>query len=140
MLIYEYSLTRRDMQSALKRFWRYEQNFITLYPVDENQPRLGGKVKVVSLIMDWHTFTPQYKTLYGIYGDDFITYGEFRKDIANPLNEEEILIRIADENDTDTVLDKTTFTFRDNKLSYRRDVNGEQKDTEIEHSITESSL
>ena len=50
------------------------------------------------------------------------------------------MIRIADENDTDTVLDKTTFTFRDNKLSYRRDVNGEQKDTEIEHSITESSL
>jgi hypothetical protein len=90
--------------------------------------------------MDWNTFTPQYKTLYGIYGDDFITYGEYKKDVGNPLNDEEVLIKIADENDTDTVHDKTTFSFRDNKLSYKREVNGEFKDTEIEHPITESQL
>lgn len=90
--------------------------------------------------MDWNTFTPQYKTLYGIYGDDFITYGDFGKEVGNPLHDEETLIKIADENDTTTVADKTTFTFKDNRLSYKREVNGEVKDVEIEHPINESQL
>lgn len=37
-------ITRRDAESVLKRFWRYENASITLIPVDEEQPRLGGKV------------------------------------------------------------------------------------------------
>ena len=35
-------VTRRDAESLLKRFWRYENATINLIPVDESQPRLGG--------------------------------------------------------------------------------------------------
>jgi hypothetical protein len=70
-------LTRRDMETRLGRFWRYENAFVTLYPIDEEQPRLGGKVKVNAFVLDVRTFTPQLKTLYGVYSDDFITFGEF---------------------------------------------------------------
>lgn len=61
-----------------------------------------------------------YKTLYGVYSDDFITYGEFSKEAGNPLEDEETLIKICDDNDRTTVPDKTTFSFKDNKLSYKR--------------------
>lgn len=90
--------------------------------------------------MDWYTCTPQFKTLYGIYGDDFITYGEYSKDLGDVLSDEEALIKIADETDTTSVLDKTTFSFRDNRLSYKREVNGDLKDLEVDHPIAESQL
>jgi hypothetical protein len=64
------------------------------------------------------TFTPRLKKLYGIYSDDFITFGEFKKDAGNPLDDEELLIKICDENDKTTVADKITFRFKDNRLSY----------------------
>jgi len=75
------------MESVIGKFWRYDNLFFTLYPVDESDPRYilgeiycsrqGGKVKVQGVVMDWRTFTPQYKTLYGIYADDFISFGEY---------------------------------------------------------------
>ena len=87
------------MESYAHRFWRYENSMITLYPVDESQPRLGGKVKVRSFILDVKTFTPKIKTLYGVYGDDFITFGEYKKDEGNPFEEDDLLIKICDEVD-----------------------------------------
>lgn len=87
------------MDSYGKKFWRYENAYFTLYPLDEEKPRLGGKVKVTALILDWRTFTPYYKSLYGIYSDDFITFGEFQKEVGNPLEDEETLLKICDEND-----------------------------------------
>lgn len=39
------SMTRRDMESAAKRFWKYESTTITFYPLNADEPRLGGKVK-----------------------------------------------------------------------------------------------
>ena len=74
-----YRLTRRDMESKMGRFWRYENATVSLFPVDEEQPRLGGKVRAKLLTVDWRTFTFRYKTLHGIYSDDFITFGEFDK-------------------------------------------------------------
>ena len=61
------------------RFWRYENASISLFPVDDSQPRLGGKVRAKLLTVDWRTLTFRYKTLYGVYSDDFITFGEFDK-------------------------------------------------------------
>ena len=133
-------LTRRDMESYWGRYWRYENNFITLYPVDESNPRSGGKVKVTSMVMDWHTFTPQYKTLYGVYTDDFITYGEFSKEAGNPFDDEAVLLKIVDENDKTTVPDKTTFKFENSKVTYKREVNGDLKDVEVDHPIKESAI
>ena len=133
-------LTRRDMETYAGRFVKYEHAYFTLIPVDEAQPRLGGKVKVTAFQMDWRTFTPSLKTYYGVYSEDFLTYGEFNKDAGNPLENEEVLLKICDENDTNTVVDKTTFRFQDNKLTFRRDINEEVKDVEIEHPISEVEL
>ena len=45
-------LTRRDMESMFGRFWKYERSTINLIPVDESQPRLGGKVQVKNFVFD----------------------------------------------------------------------------------------
>lgn len=128
------------MESKWGRYWRYENAQITLIPVDEAQPQLGGKVKVKAYIMDWRTFTPQIKTLYGVYSDDFVTFGEFAKSAGNPLDNEEVLLKVFDEADKETVPERTTFRFENNQLHYKREVNGEVVDTEIEHAIEESKL
>ena len=94
------------MESKLGRFWRYENAFMTLYPIDEEQPRLGGKVKVNAFVFDIRTFTPQLKTFYGVYSDDFITFGEFKKDAGNPLENEALLLKVVDEEDRTTVPDR----------------------------------
>jgi hypothetical protein len=128
------------MESSWGRYWRYENAQITLIPVDEAQPQLGGKVKVKAFVMDWRTFTPSLKTLYGVYSDDFITFGEFSKDSGNPLDNEEVLLKVCDENDKTTVPEKTTFRFENNNLFFKREVNGEVLDKEIVHDVPESKL
>jgi hypothetical protein len=95
---------------------------------------------VRSLIIDWRTFTPQLKTLYGVYGDDFIAFGEYAKTAGNPLENDELLLKIVDENDKTTVFDRTVFRFENSKLVYKREVNGEILDTEIEHQVTDGEL
>jgi hypothetical protein len=127
------------MESHWGRFWRYENAQITLIPLDEAQPGLGGKVKVKAFVMDWATFTPQLKTLYGVYSDDFITFGEFAKD-SSPLDNEELLLKVVDQDDLVTVADRTTFRFQDNQLHYQRQVNGEILDSDIEHAVSETQL
>jgi hypothetical protein len=128
------------MESSWGRYWRYENAQVTLIPVDEAQPQLGGKVKVKAFVMDWRTFTPSLKTLYGVYSDDFITFGEFSKDSGNPLDNEEVLLKVCDENDKTTVPEKTTFRFENNNLFFKREVNGEVLDAEIDHDVSESKL
>ena len=46
------------METYAGRYWRYENARLNLIPADESNPRLGGKVKVQALIIDWRTFTP----------------------------------------------------------------------------------
>ena len=113
---------------------------MTLVPVDPTQPRLGGKVQVKSLSIDWRTFTPSYKVQYGVYSDDFITFGEFSKDSGNPFENDTELIKICDENDTTTVPVKNIFRFDNGKLNYSRTVNGDLRDLEVEHAIEETEL
>ena len=128
------------MESRMNRFWKYENAYITLLPVDQAEPRLGGKVKVQTLIFDWRTFTPSYKTLYGVYSDDFITFGEYHKDLGNPLENEEALLKICEDNSGDATPIKNTFRFQDNKLIYERLVNGDARDLEVEHAVSEVVL
>ena len=90
--------------------------------------------------MDWRTFTPSFKTLYGVYSDDFITFGEFSKEAGNPLDNETALIQICDENDMASAPVKNMFRFENNKLYYSRHVNGDLRDLEIEHPIQETEL
>ena len=111
-----------------------------MIPVDETQPQLGGKVQVKAFVMDFRTFTPQIKTLYGVYSDDFITFGEFAKSAGNPLDNEEVLLKVCDENDKTVVPERTTFRFADNQLLLKREVNGEVVDSEIQHAIEENKL
>jgi len=68
-------MTRRDAESAFGRFWRYEINSITLVPVNPQEPRLGGKVTAKVRGFDFRTFTPYTKSYFGVYGEDFLTFG-----------------------------------------------------------------
>lgn len=128
------------METQWGRFWRYENAYVTLIPIDVNQPALGGKVQVKAFVMDFRTFTPQFKTYYGVYSDDFITFGEFSKESGNPLDNEEVLLKVVDPDDHTTVPLKTTFRFENNALLFKREVNDEVHDIEIEHPIIENRL
>jgi len=44
------------MESKFGRFWRYENASVQLIPLDENQPRLGGKVSATGYVLDVRTF------------------------------------------------------------------------------------
>lgn len=78
-----------------------------------------------------------------MYSDDFITFGTFSKAAGNVLDDEATLLRLVEEQsleDASSILDKTTFRFDNNALSFSKEVNGEECDAELEHAIPESSL
>ena len=126
------------MESQFGRFWKYQDTRITLFPVDEQKPRLGGRVQATEYAMDFRTLTPSSTTFFGVYGEDFLTYAEFSKDY-NP-DDEATLLKIF-EADNDAILDKHSFKFDENqKVSYSREINGEAKDLEINHAIEETNL
>mmetsp|Transcript_42780 Transcript_42780/g.31259 ORF Transcript_42780/g.31259 Transcript_42780/m.31259 type:complete len:193 (+) Transcript_42780:40-618(+) len=133
-------VSRRDMESWVGRFLRYENAFITLIPVDEAQPRLGGKVSVKCFQMDWSTFTPSIKNYYGIYSEDFLTFGEFRKDLGDPLANEELLLKIMDDKDHKIVIDKKHFRADQDGLSFKREINEEEFDLDLESQVEEVKL
>lgn len=133
------------MESCAGRFWRYENAYISLVPVDDSQPGLGGRVRAKLLTVDWRTFTINYRTLYGIYTDDMITFGEFdskKTQGENPFHNENLLLKIVDETPegASIVPDKHTFRFLNNTLTYQRQVNGESRDLETEHEVKEIEL
>jgi len=100
-------------------------------------------VRAKLLTVDWRTLTFRYKTLHGIYSDDFITFGEFdKKSIQgeDPFHNEELLLKVVDEQDITTVPDRHTFKFENNTLHYKREVNAETRDSDIEHSVPETKL
>ena len=128
-------MTRRDMESYAGRFWRFENTSLNLEPVDPSQPRLGGRVTASVKGFDVTTFAPFTKTYHGVYGEDFITYGEWAE--GSPDNEEQLLQIFED---SAAVVDKHHFKFANNRVYYSRHVNGEVKDKELEHAIEESEL
>ena len=77
------------------------------------------------------------RTLHGAYGEDFLTFGEFAA--SESPDSDEVLLKIFDEHDG-AVVDKYMFKFTDDKVLFSRQVNGEAKDTEIEHAIEETEL
>lgn len=133
-------VTRRDQESLLGKFWKYESSTIKLIPVDEANPRLGGKVHVKSFVFDFRTFTPAMTTQYGVYNDDFVSFGTF-KDV-NPLDDESVLLALVDDTNGhhESVVDKTTFKFENNNVLFMREVNKDVADLEINHAISETKL
>lgn len=91
---------------------------------------------------DFRTFTPQITNQHGIYSDDFVTFGTFIKEAGNPLENEEVLLKLVDEHNEhdDNIVDKTTFRFEANQLSFTREVNPEISDVEINLEIVQSPL
>ncbi len=81
---------------------------------------------------------PYQKTYHGVYGEDFVTYGEF-KSSNNPIDQDATLLKLFDAKDAD-VVDKHSFKFNNNTVTYSREVNGDVHDAEIEHAIEESTL
>eukprot|EP00356_Strombidium_inclinatum_P013690 CAMPEP_0170493200 /NCGR_PEP_ID=MMETSP0208-20121228/13512_1 /TAXON_ID=197538 /ORGANISM="Strombidium inclinatum, Strain S3" /LENGTH=192 /DNA_ID=CAMNT_0010769091 /DNA_START=6 /DNA_END=584 /DNA_ORIENTATION=- len=133
-------VTRRDMESYFGRFWRYESSKINFHPVDESQPRLGGKVSVKSFVVDFQTLTLGFQNQYGIYSDDFVAYGTFDKSVGNPLDDEEVLLKVVQDGETDAIEDKTSFKFENNEVTFAKEVNAEKSDAETNHSVPSTQL
>ena len=135
-------VTRRDAESLLKRFWRYENASINLIPVDENEPRLGGKVQAKSLVVDFRALTVSMNTQYGVYSDNFVTFATFDKAAGNPLDDEELLLKVMDADITGDagLLDKTSFKFEGNSLYFSKEVNEERDDVDLNHPVDETKL
>lgn len=127
------------MESYFHRFQKYEHAGINLHPVDPNNPRLGGKVVANIKQFDVRTFSFGTKSYFGVYGEDFMTFGQFAADAHYPIDHEETLLKIM-EDENEVVIDKHTFRFENNRVTYSRKVNGEVVDTEIEHAIEQSEL
>lgn len=135
-------ITRRDAESLLKRFWLYENTSITLIPVDASEPRLGGKVQARSLVVDFRTLTFGMKNQYGVYSDNFVVFGTFDKDLGSPIENEELLLKVMDNeiHGDSALVDKTSFKFEDNGIYFSKEVNEEKDDVEINHAIEETKL
>ena len=130
-------MMRRDMESTFGRFWLYADTRINLQPVNEEEPRLGGRVHATQTSFDFSTFTFANKHYHGAYGEDFLIFGEFAAE-ADPENEE-TLLQIFEEG-SDAVVDRHSFKFDDSSLSYSRSINADVKDTEIDHAIAPTKL
>ena len=126
--------TRRDMESTWGRFWRYTDTRINLTPVDDSEPRLGGRVHATEYKFDVRTLTPSRTDFYGVYGEDFLAYAEFAP--GTDTGHDETLIKAVEGGDE--VLDRHHFKFEGGQVSYSREVTG--KDAELEHAIEESPL
>ena len=64
---------------------------------------------------------------YGVYSDDFVTFGTFDKEVGNPLDNDEVLLKIVSEDtgDSSLVHDKTMFKMENNDLFFSKEVNEE---------------
>ena len=79
------------------------------------------------------------QTQYGVYNDEFVTFGTFTKEAGNPLDDEEVLLRVMEDEDA-TVSDRTTFRFENNSLHFQKDVNTELADPHVNHAIDNTQL
>ena len=98
---------------------------------------MGGRVEAKEIAFDIRTLTLSNKTYHGVYGEDFLTFGEFHNDV-DPEHEE-TLLKIFEEG-AEEVLDRHHFKFVGQQVTYSRSVNGNQKDTDVDHEITETPL
>ena len=124
---------------VVKRFWKAENTTLTFYPVDEEQPRLGGKVKASVMGINFQTLTPFMRTYHGVYGEDFITYGTIVSNGADPLNDDETLLKAID-GSMEECTDRHSFRFENDQVWYSRQVNGAHHDAEVEHEIAMTPL
>jgi hypothetical protein len=87
-----FQVTRRDMESQFGRFWRYEMASLNMIPVDPSQPRLGGKVTGQSWVLDVRALTIGRVDYAGVYGEDFVTFGQFAPGYKHAVDDEELLL------------------------------------------------
>ena len=70
-----------------------------------------------------------------------MTFGTFANGV-NPIDDEELLLKITEDvqGESNPVLDKTTFNFNNNELSFSREVNDDREDLDINHAVDPSQL
>ena len=123
------------MESTFGRFWKYTDTRINLTPIDIEEPRLGGRVDATEWKLDVRTLSVSKTNYHGVYGEDFLTFAEFDKDVD--VKQDENLIQAVEGGEG--VLDRHSFRFENGKVLYSRQVS-EVKDLEVEHEIDESEL
>ena len=71
-----------------------------------------------------------------------VTFGTFEKGSGNPLENEELLLKVTEDaaGEHSPVVDKVTFKFENDQVSFARAVNEEKSDADVNHAIEESPL
>ena len=65
-----------------------------------------------------------------------ITFGSFDKSLGNPLDNEELLIKIVDDiKDSKFIHYKVQFKFEDNDVYFTKEVNPDKEDLDINYPI-----
>ena len=76
-----------------------------------------------------------------MYNDEFVSFGTYTKDAGNPLDSDELLLKVVDDHSqSDLISDKTTFTFKNSELHFEREVNGDMTDPSLNHAIASTKL
>lgn len=78
-----------------------------------------------------------------MYSDDFVVFATFDKDAGNPLENEELLLKVMESevsDDKSDLLEKTSFKFEGNGVTFSKEVNSEKEDVELNHPIEETKL
>ena len=81
-------------------------------------------------------------TQYGIYTDNMVTFGTFDKAHGNPLEDDDVLIKITTDIDGEGtgIHDRTTFKFEGNEILFSKEINESLSDPDINHAIEETKL
>lgn len=81
-------------------------------------------------------------TQYGVYSDNFVTYGTFPKSETSPMDDDELLLKVMDEDISGEagLIDKTSFKFEGNEVYFSKEVNEEKSDPELNHPVEETKL
>ena len=87
---------------------------------------------------DFRTFLPIMNTQYGVYNDDFVTFGTYT-DEGSPLENEEVLLQIV-EDQHPNIGDRVTFRFENNDVYFQRDVNSDLMNTDVHHQFENTKL
>ena len=67
----------RRQNNFFKRFIKYERNYLTLEPIDENNKLLGGRLKVYTKEFNFSLLKSFQYNQHGYYTGDRLVFAQF---------------------------------------------------------------
>ena len=77
---------RINKDSIFRKLWEHEFTKLNFLPLDKENIGAGGRIEGMRTKWNFRTMTPSRRFVYGLYGEDFITFGVY--EIEDPLENE----------------------------------------------------